>query len=585
MGAHFPKEGIEKMLHYRLLKDEDDDIFIEVDSDGYELLHNPILNKGSAFSIEERRLFNIDGFLPSAVSTLEDQVARAYENFQGKPTDIEKYIFLRGLQDRNEVLFYALLQKHLSEMIHIIYTPTVGRACQTYSHIFRWTRGIFLSPENIKRVDAIFQSLPYRNIEVIVVTDSEGILGIGDQGIGGMGIPIGKLSLYIAGAGINPANCLPVCLDVGTDNVELQNDPLYLGIRQRRLRGERYYEFVDSFVEAVKRNFPKALLQWEDFSKQRAFTLLDKYRPSLPSFNDDIQGTGAVTLAGIRGALRIKKEKLSEQTVVIYGAGAAGVGVARQILSGMRDEGLSEDEACRRVLILDSQGLLVDTREGVDDYKLSFCKTQNECQVLGMTAPDEATLLDVITCSKPTVLLGLSGRSGAFTGSIVKAMARACERPIIFPLSNPTSSAEATPEDIYRWTEGRAVVATGSPFRDVNYSGRVYKVGQGNNVFIFPGVGMGALAVRAKGVTDEMLTAASVALAEQVSEFRLTLNCVYPPISDLHDVSLKVAIAVARTAMDQNVARKPIVPELLEETIMSKMWVPKYARFTRGTID
>jgi malate dehydrogenase (oxaloacetate-decarboxylating)/malate dehydrogenase (oxaloacetate-decarboxylating)(NADP+) len=573
------------MLHYRLLKDENDDIFIEVDSDGYELLHNPILNKGSAFSIEERRLFNIDGFLPSAVSTLEDQVARAYENFQGKPTDIEKYIFLRGLQDRNEVLFYALLQKYLSEMIHIIYTPTVGRACQTYSHIFRWTRGMFLSPENIKRVDAIFQSLPYRNIEVIVVTDSEGILGIGDQGIGGMGIPIGKLSLYIAGAGINPANCLPICLDVGTDNVELQNDPLYLGTRQRRLRGERYYEFIDAFVEAVKRNFPKTLLQWEDFSKQRAFTLLDKYRSSLPSFNDDVQGTGAVTLAGIRGALRIKKEKLSEQTVVIYGAGAAGVGVGRQILSGMRDEGLSEDEACQRILILDSQGLLVDTRESVDDYKLSFCKTQNECQVLGMTAPDEATLLDVITCSKPTVLLGLSGRSGAFTGNIVKAMARTCERPVIFPLSNPTSSAEATPGDIYQWTEGRAIVATGSPFPDVNYDGRVYKIGQGNNVFIFPGVGMGALAVRAKVVTDEMLTASSIALAGQVSDFRLNLNCVYPPISDLHDVSLKVAIAVARKAMEQGVARKPIVPELLEETIMSKMWMPKYSRFTRGTID
>jgi len=573
------------MLHYRLLKDENDDIFIEVDSDGYELLHNPILNKGSAFSIEERRLFNIDGFLPSAVSTLEDQVARAYENFQSKPTDIEKYIFLRGLQDRNEVLFYALLQKYLSEMIHIIYTPTVGRACQTYSHIFRWTRGMFLSPENIKRVDAIFQSLPYRNIEVIVVTDSEGILGIGDQGIGGMGIPIGKLSLYIAGAGINPANCLPICLDVGTDNVELQNDPLYLGTRQRRLRGERYYEFIDAFVEAVKRNFPKTLLQWEDFSKQRAFTLLDKYRSSLPSFNDDVQGTGAVTLAGIRGALRIKKEKLSEQTVVIYGAGAAGVGVGRQILSGMRDEGLSEDEACQRILILDSQGLLVDTRESVDDYKLSFCKTQNECQVLGMTAPDEATLLDVITCSKPTVLLGLSGRSGAFTGNIVKAMARTCERPVIFPLSNPTSSAEATPGDIYQWTEGRAIVATGSPFPDVNYDGRAYKIGQGNNVLIFPGVGMGALAVRAKVVTDEMLTASSIALAGQVSDFRLNLNCVYPPISDLHDVSLKVAIAVARKAMEQGVARKPIVPELLEETIMSKMWMPKYSRFTRGTID
>jgi malate dehydrogenase (oxaloacetate-decarboxylating) len=571
------------MLRYKILKDENDDIFIDVDSDGYELLHNPILNKGSAFSIEERRLFNIDGFLPSAVSTIEDQVARAYENYQSKPSDIEKYIFLRGLQDRNEVLFYALLQKYLNEMIHIIYTPTVGKACQTYSHIFRWTRGIFLSPENIDRADSIFQALPYRNIEVIVATDSEGILGLGDQGIGGMGIPVGKLSLYIAGAGINPANCLPVCLDVGTDNAELQNDPLYLGMRQRRLRGVRYFEFVDQFVEAVKRNFPKALLQWEDFSKQRAFSLLDKYRASLPSFNDDIQGTGAVVVAGVNGALRIKKEKLSDQVFVIYGAGAAGVGVGRQILSGLRDEGLSEDEACKKIIVLDSQGVLVEDREGLDNYKLSFCKTQNECQVLGMSAPDEATLLDVITCSKATVLLGLSGRTGTFTEEIVKTMAGNCEEPVIFPLSNPTSSAEATPADICNWTKGKAIVATGSPFPDINYEGHVFKIGQGNNVFIFPGVGMGSLAVRAQVVTDEMLTAASVSLAEQVSDARLNLNCVYPPISELHEVSLKVAVAVARKAIEQGVARKPIVPELIEETIKSKMWIPRYARFTRGT--
>jgi malate dehydrogenase (oxaloacetate-decarboxylating) len=571
------------MLRYKILKDENDDIFIDVDSDGYELLHNPILNKGSAFSIEERRLFNIDGFLPSAVSTIEDQVARAYENYQSKPSDIEKYIFLRGLQDRNEVLFYALLQKYLNEMIHIIYTPTVGKACQTYSHIFRWTRGIFLSPENIDRADSIFQALPYRNIEVIVATDSEGILGLGDQGIGGMGIPVGKLSLYIAGAGINPANCLPVCLDVGTDNAELQNDPLYLGMRQRRLRGVRYFEFVDQFVEAVKRNFPKALLQWEDFSKQRAFSLLDKYRASLPSFNDDIQGTGAVVVAGVNGALRIKKEKLSDQVFVIYGAGAAGVGVGRQILSGLRDEGLSEDEACKKIIVLDSQGVLVEDREGLDNYKLSFCKTQNECQVLGMSAPDEATLLDVITCSKATVLLGLSGRTGTFTEEIVKTMAGNCEEPVIFPLSNPTSSAEATPADICNWTKGKAIVATGSPFPDINYEGHVFKIGQGNNVFVFPGVGMGSLAVRAQVVTDEMLTAASVSLAEQVSDARLNLNCVYPPISELHEVSLKVAVAVARKAIEQGVARKPIVPELIEETIKSKMWIPRYARFTRGT--
>ena len=571
------------MLHYRILKDENDEIFIEVDSDGYELLHNPILNKGSAFPVEERRLFHIEGFLPPAVCTLEEQVARAYENYQTKPSEIERYIFLRGLQDRNEVLFYSLLLKHIDEMIQVIYTPTVGLACQTYSHIFRWTRGIFLSPQNISQADDIFRALPYRNIEVIVVTDSEGILGIGDQGIGGMGIPVGKLSLYVAGAGINPANCLPITLDVGTDNPELQNDALYLGTRQRRLRGEQYFAFIDQFVEAVKRNFPKALLQWEDFSKQNAFTLMDKYREAIPSFNDDIQGTGAVVLAGIHGALRITGEKLTDQVFLVYGAGAAGIGVARQIVSALRSEGLDEDEACKRIIALDSQGMLVEERGGLDDYKLSFCKTQNECQVMGMSAPDEATLLEVIDCSKATVLLGLSGRPGAFTEDIVRAMAKNAERPIIFPLSNPTSKAEATPEDIYRWTDGTAVVATGSPFSDVNYNGRVYKIGQGNNVFIFPGVGMGALAVRARIVTDEMLTAASSCLSDLVSDYRLDLNCVYPPIKELHDVSLAVAVAVARKAMEQKVASRPIVPELLEETIRAKMWLPKYARFTRGT--
>lgn len=570
------------MLHYKILKDENDELIIEVDSDGYELLHNPMLNKGTAFSPEERRLFNIDGFLPTAVSTLEAQLLRAYENYQNKPSDIERYIFLRSLQDRNEVLFYALLNKHLGEMINIIYTPTVGKACQTYSHIFRWTRGIFLSPENIDRVDAIFASLPYRNIEVIVVTDSEGILGIGDQGIGGMGIPVGKLSLYVAGAGINPANCLPITLDVGTDNAGLHSDPLYLGMRQRRIRGERYFEFVDQFVQAVKRHFPNVLLQWEDFSKQNAHSLLHKYRDELPSFNDDVQGTGAVVLAGIMGAARITGKPLAEQIYVIHGAGAAGVGVARQILAALVGEGLSPQAAGDRVFIIDSRGLLLEGRADVEEYKLVFCKPLALLQQWGWKDAGAPHLLDVVRNARPDVLLGLSGQGGAFNEEVVREMRKGCERPMIFPLSNPTSNAEAIPEDVYRWTEGAAIVATGSPFPDVNYAGRVFKVGQGNNVFIFPGVGQGALAVKAKVVTDEMLTVAARTLAGLVSDFRLNLNCVYPPIEDLHEVSLQVAVAVARTAMEQGVARKPIVPELLEETVRAKMWVPKYARLTRG---
>ncbi len=573
------------MLHYKMLTDEKGQIVVEVDFDGFEILHNPILNKGTAFTREERRLFNLDGFLPPAVCSLEEQAVRSYENYLNKPTDIERYIFLRSLQDRNEVLFYALLNAHLKEMIGIIYTPTVGQACQKYSHIFRYTRGIFLSPDNIDRVDNVFRSLPYRNIEAIVVTDSEGILGIGDQGIGGMGIPVGKLSLYVAGAGFNPANCLPVTLDVGTDNIELLNDPLYLGTRQRRLRGERYFDFVDKFAQAVKRNFPHALLQWEDFSKQNAFTLLDKYRNDIPSFNDDVQGTGAVVVSGIKGALRIKKEELVDQTFVIFGAGAAGIGVARQIQAALQRKGLAEKEARERIFVLDSNGLLLEGRTHREDYKFPFSRSRELLQRWGVPAAENVYLSQVIEWARPTVLLGLSGAAGAFTEDIVRAMKQHCPQPVIFPLSNPTSKAEATPENVIDWTDGTAIVATGSPFPDVNYDGRVFKIGQGNNVFIFPGVGLGAIAVRARIVTDEMLTAASVCLARLTSEPRLNLHCVYPPIIGLHDVSLAVAVAVARKAMEQGVAARPIVPEILEETIRSKMWVPRYPRFTRGTAD
>lgn len=571
------------MLRYRILKDEDGSDVFEVDSDGFELLHNPILNKGAAFPAAERRLFRIEGFLPPVVTTLEKQIARSYENYCLKSSDIEKYIYLRSLQDRNETLFYALILEHLEEMIPIVYTPTVGQACQKYSHIFRFTRGIFLSPSNIDSANEIFRSLPYKNIEMIVATDNEGILGIGDQGVGGMGIPIGKLSLYVAGAGINPANCLPVTLDVGTNNEDLLNDPLYMGIKRRRLQGDKYLLFVNKFVEAVKRNFPMAVLQWEDFSKQNAATLLDKYRESLPSFNDDIQGTGAVVLSGIRGALRIKCEKLSGQVFIIYGAGAGGIGVIRQIYSALLLEGLSEKEALERIFVIDSKGVVFECREGIEEYKMPFCKPPDFAEGWGLQNPDRITLLDTVKNAKPTVLIGVSGRPGDFTREIILAMLEHCEQPILFPLSNPTSRAEAVPSDLYQWTKGRAIVATGSPFPDVNYEGRIFKVGQGNNAFIFPGLGLGALVVRAKTITDEMFDAASKRLAELVSEFRLNLRCVYPPIEDLRRVSREIAVAVAAAAMDRGVAANPIAPELLEQQVSSRMWVPRYSRFTRGT--
>lgn len=571
------------MLRFKILKDESGEDVYEIDSDGFELLHNPILNKGAAFSKEERKLFKLEGFLPSAVTTLNEQVARSYENFESKPSDIEKYIFLRSLQDRNETLFYGLILTYLEEMIPIVYTPTVGLACQQYSHIFRFTRGIFLSPGNIDRIDDIFAALPNKHVEMIVVTDSEGILGIGDQGVGGMGIPIGKLSLYVAGAGINPANCLPVTLDVGTNNQELLNDPMYLGIKRERLRGDEYFAFIEKFVEGVKRNFPHAVLQWEDFSKQNAFTLLDKYRDGLPSFNDDIQGTGAVTLAGIIGAVKIKGETLSDQVFVVYGAGAGGIGVTRQIYSALIGEGLTEEEAKDRLYILDSRGVLFEGRSGIDEYKREFAKKADFARGWTIQNEESVTLLETVKNARPQVLVGLSGVAGSFDEEVVRAMYEGCGCPIIFPLSNPTSIAEARPEDIYQWTEGKAIVATGSPFPDVNYRGKVFIVGQGNNVFIFPGVGLGALLVKAQVITDEMFTVAAHRLSEMVSSYRLELKCVYPAMTDLRYVCRELAVVVAKKAMEQNVARKPVVPELLDNMVRSRMWAPRYARFTRGS--
>jgi malate dehydrogenase (oxaloacetate-decarboxylating) len=570
------------MPHFKIKKDENGEDVYVVDLSGVEILRSSILNKGSAFSLEERELFEIEGFLPPAISTLERQVARRYEGFSSMPSDMERYISLRALQDRNETLFYALLLSHLEEMIPIVYTPTVGLACQQYSHIFRFTRGVFLSPHNIDRIDAIFKSLPYKNVEMIVVTDSEGILGIGDQGVGGMGIPIGKLSLYVAGAGINPAHCLPVTLDVGTNNETLLDDPLYLGIKQPRIRGEEYLSIVHKFVEGVKRHFPNAILQWEDFSKQNAFTLNNMYRDQIPSFNDDIQGTGAVTLAGIYGSLKITGGTLSDQVFLLYGAGAGGIGVAQQILSALRNEGLSEKEAMDRIYVLDSRGVLYEGRKGVDEYKREFAKSADFAREWKRESHDTVSLLDTIHNARPSVLIGLSGVGGSFDENVVRSMAQYCERPIIFPLSNPTSITEAIPEDVYRWTDGKAIVATGSPFPDVHFNGNTHIVGQCNNVFIFPGVGLGALLVKAKVITDEMFTVAANRLSELVLPERIERNCVYPLPSRLREVCREIAIAVAQKAIEQKVAGKRVKPERLGELLDSRMWVPRYARFTRS---
>jgi malate dehydrogenase (oxaloacetate-decarboxylating) len=570
------------MLRYRTIRQPDGTQACETNAEGQEVLRHPMLNKGTAFPAAEREDFGIEGLLPPAVSSLELQLDRAHEAYRAKGTDLERYIYLRSLQDRNEVLFYALLGRHLEQMMRIVYTPTVGEACQKFSHVYRFPRGVFLSPLNIDRVDRIFSGLPCRDVEVIVATDSEGILGIGDQGAGGMGIPIGKLSLYTAGAGIDPAHCLPVTLDVGTDNRALIDDPLYLGIRRPRLRGAEYLDLVDRFVQAVRRHFPQALLQWEDFSKECAYTLLDKYRGALLSFNDDVQGTGAVVLSGIACAVRAAGERLRDQVYVLYGSGAAGIGVAAQIRTGLIAEGLSAAEAAARIHVLDSRGLLVEGRARIEDYKKPFAHPRSVVPwaEVGERAPG---LLEVVEKTGATVLLGCSGQPRSFTEEIVRRMAANCARPLIFPLSNPTTLAEALPEDIYRWTDGRAVVATGSPFPDVQVGTETFTIGQGNNAFIFPGVGLGAVAVRARAVSDEMFTAAAVRLAELVPADRIARRCVYPAIGALREVSEQIALVVARTAVAQGLALDAEAARDVPGAIARKVWKPVYAPLRRGT--
>jgi malate dehydrogenase (oxaloacetate-decarboxylating) len=569
------------MLRYRLTADESGEQVCRTNALGQDLLRHPMLNQGTAFPAGERISLGIDGLLPPAVSTLELQLERCHEAYRAKTTDLERYVYLRSLQDRNEVLFFSLLGRHLEEMMRIVYTPTVGEACQKFSHIYRFPRGVFLSPENIDRADEILAGLPCRDIEVIVATDSEGILGIGDQGAGGMGIPIGKLALYTAGAGINPAHCLPVTLDVGTNNRALLEDPLYLGLRRPRLRGPAYLDLVDRFVQAVRRQLPEALLQWEDFSKENAFTLLEKYRDALPSFNDDVQGTGAVVLSGIACAVRAGGQRLRDQVFVLYGSGAAGIGVATQIRTGLIVEGLAPAEAAARIHVLDSRGLLVEGRAGIEDYKRPFTHPRSAVPwaAVGDRAPG---LLEVVARTRATVLLGLSGQAGSFNEGIVRAMAANCPRPLIFPLSNPTALAEATPEEICRWSGGKAIVATGSPFPDVSCDGKTFTIGQGNNAFIFPGVGLGAVAVRARSVSDEMFTAAAVRLAELVPAERIARSCVYPAIGALREISMEIALVVAQTAVEQGLARDGSAARDIPGAIARRIWRPRYPRLVHA---
>ncbi|MGF1689493.1 NAD-dependent malic enzyme [Photobacterium japonica] len=565
---------------YLRWKDENGNAFRPVSLTGTELLNDRTLNKSTAFSYEERKMFQLDGLLPPRVQTFEHQLNRVYDGFKNASTDIEKYLFLRALQDRNETLFYALLSRHIEEMTPIIYTPTVGKACQEFSHRYQKARGLYVTQDNVSKMDEQAQHFSGKDIKIIVVTDSQGILGLGDQGVGGMGIPIGKLSLYTLGAGIHPAHCLPIALDVGTDNQDLLDDPMYLGIPRRRLRGAEYKAFIKEFVHQVKRTFPNAVLQWEDFSKSNAFDNLTDYEEFLPSFNDDIQGTGSVVLAGILGAVKIKQESLADQTYVVYGAGAGGVGVADQIYAGLLKEGCSHTAARDKIFILDSQGLVFDDRDGLDEYKKRYAKPRALAEGWPVAEPGKVSLTELINHHPVTVLLGTSGIGGAFQEEHVQKMMEYTKRPMVFPLSNPTANCEAVPGDIYQWSDGQAIVATGSPFDNVTYNGYDYRIGQGNNVFIFPGVGLAAIVSQTSKIPLDMFTTASYALAEQVSDADLQNGCVFPRISQLKDVSLHVASRILEN-MQATEANSALVGKDIEQELAAHIWEPVYLPYRR----
>ena len=533
---------------------------------GVDILNDPHLNKGTAFTPQEREKLGLRGLLPPRIMSVDKQLARVYENYGYKSSDLMKYIYLMGLLDRNETLFYMLLEQHLEEMMPIIYTPTVGLACRKYSRIFRRPRGICISLDDLGSVDTLLGNWPYHDIRIIVVTDGERILGLGDLGVNGMGIPVGKLSLYVAAAGIEPYQTLPVCLDVGTNNEELLADPLYLGLARKRERGERYDQLVDEFIWAVHDRWPQCLIQFEDFGSTNAFRLLEKYRDRALVFNDDIQGTGAVSFAGLLGALRITGQSLIEQRIVFLGAGEAGTGIAKAIMTGLMEAGLNETAARQRFWFVDSKGLVTKDRyDQLAEHKKLFARDDQPIE----------RLLEVVEHVRPTVLLGVSGQPGLFSKEVVKTMARFTERPIIFALSNPTSKAECTAEQAYSWTEGRAIFASGSPFDPVVHNGVTFHPGQGNNAYIFPGVGLGALVVGAKRVTDSMFHRAALTLAEAVPDDMLSRGSIFPSLEDLKAVSLEIAVSVAREAYRLGIATVP-EPADLEQAIREYTWQPEY---------
>ncbi|PYD97984.1 NAD-dependent malic enzyme [Bacillus cereus] len=542
---------------------------------GVEVLSTPLLNKGVAFTQEEREELGLKGLLPPAVLTLEEQARRAYEQFCSQPDDLLKNVYLTALHDRNEVLFYRILTDHLREMLPIVYTPTVGVAIQRYSHEYRKPRGVYLSINDPSGIEEAFANIgaTAENIDLVVVTDGEGILGIGDWGVGGINIAIGKLAVYTAAVGIDPSRVLPVILDVGTNREELLNNPFYIGNRHPRITGEAYDEFIDTFVQAVNKQFPKALLHWEDFSSRNARKILDKYRHDICTFNDDIQGTGAVSLAAVLSAVKASGVPLSEHRVVVFGAGTAGIGIADQVRDAMVRVGVSEEESYKRFWCIDRNGLVTDNMEDLLDFQMPYAR--KEAEVSEWKENGVIGLAEVVKHVKPTILIGTSTVAGAFKEEIIKEMASHVERPIILPMSNPTSLAEAKPADLIEWTEGRALVATGSPFEPVTYNGVTYVIGQSNNALIFPGLGLGTIVVRASVMTDGMFAAAAEAVASMVDTSQPGAP-ILPEVEELRNISEMVAIEVAKVAVAEGVARENLSDNDIKIAVKEAIWEPEY---------
>jgi malate dehydrogenase (oxaloacetate-decarboxylating) len=553
---------------------------VETALSGYDLLNDPLLNKGTSFTDDERDEFDLHGLLPPHITPLEMQVRRRLAACGSLGRDIQKYVFLRGLQDTNETLFYALLTRNIEALMPIVYTPTVGMGCQLFSHLFRKPRGLFLSLPRKDAIRGILANPRFDQVEAIVVSDGERILGLGDQGAGGMGIPIGKLSLYTACAGLHPSTTLPIMLDVGTDNQELLADPLYIGWQHERVRGAQYDEFVDAFVDAVRERWPHVLLHWEDFAIGNANRLLTHYRDRLCTFNDDIQGTAAIAVGTLLSAINVTGVPLIEQRVAVLGAGSAGTGICNLLLRAMIDAGLPEAEARRRFYLVDREGLLVDGMSGLQPFQAPFVQKPAELAWWTLASPERISLDDVVANAHPTVLIGTSGQPHAFHEAVVRAMAARTRRPVIFPLSNPTERSEATPQDIHEWTEGRAVIGTGSPFPPIKRDGQTFRIDQTNNAYVYPGIGLGAIAVEAQRISDEMFLAAAHVIAGVSPARRDPQANLLAPLTELRSISFDVAMAVAKQAQAEGLAA-PIPDEQLAATIKAKMWEPVYARYRR----